>query len=361
MKLRRADAFTLIELLITTSVGTILGGIIYLVASEGVVSFARNTSINRAYTEARTTINRIASNIESAGQSPILVDATGTAQYTAAQAQGVRFYRYNALPSYQIPSGTTASSSLTFNFTQYQAGGTPAGLVGIGDLVTIPLIGFQDTVTSIGGITTNGDGSGSITVNFAAPMDTLGKCSPALPTSGSPAKTVDTNFALVHKNTATTPVTPALYYSCMVFRQVAYIAVPTLDANSNVIGAQLRYYPQAMSTGVGANSAPTTWACGGLTAFNNAAAFNNPANYKVISNLFTGTVVVPTGTPAVNAQQPFQLVKSSTVTTLGITICEQGPDYSNRATASFNTVSYANSVSLMRCTASSRCPNNLVR
>ena len=369
MKLRRIDAFTLIELLITTSVGTVLGGIIYLVASEGVVSFARNTSINRAYTEARTTINRIASAIESAGQAPVLVDMNGipvTNPGTKAQA-GVRFYRYNALPAYQIPSGTTAASSLTFNFTQYQAAGSPASLVGAGDLVTIPLIGFQDTVQSVGTITTNSDGSGSITVSFANPIDTVTSCLPPLPTAGTPAKTVDVNFALVHTNTLVTPNVPAVYYSCTIFRQVAFIAVPTLDQSGNPIldtsgypiGAQLRYYPHAMSTGAG-----TPGACGGLAAFNSTTAFNNPANYKVISNLFTGAIVPPANTPAVIGQSPFQLVQSTTsaaTTALGITICELGPDYSNRATAAFNTVSYANAVSLMRCTAASRCPSNLVR
>ena len=93
MKFRRA-AFTLIELLITTSVASVLGGIIYVVASEGVVSFARNASINRAYTDARITIDRLATAIDSAGQTPTLVDATGTALVGATQAQGIRFYRY---------------------------------------------------------------------------------------------------------------------------------------------------------------------------------------------------------------------------------------------------------------------------
>ena len=365
MKTRRTAAFTLVELLVSTSVATVLGGIMYLVASEAVVAFARNTSINRSYTEARATIDRIAAAAESAGQNPIITDANGTAQFAALQGQGVRFYRYNALPSYQIPSGTTASSSLTFNYTRYQpAGGSPAKLVGVGDLVTIPLIGFQDTVTSVNTPTVNSDGSGSITVNFAAPLYT--NCVPALPTtgSGSTATTTQTNFALQHKNTSTTPVTPALYYSCTVYRQVAYIAVPTLDSGGNTIGAKLRYYPQAMSTGAGSTASPTTWACGGLTSFNTAASFNNPANFKVIANLYTGTIVVPSNTPAVNALQPFQLVQSGTSTTvsaLGITLCELGPDYSNRAGAAFNAISYANSVSLVRCTAASRCPKNLVR
>ena len=143
----------------------------------------------------------------------------------------------------------------------------PTTLVAPGDLVTIPLIGFQGTVTSIGGYTTNGDGSGSITVGFSPLTSLLGGC--------LPVTTTQTNFVLQHKTTiAGSPpqVVPAAYYSCLVFRQVAYIAVP----NASGVGSQLRYYPQAMSTGVGANTTPTTWACGGVASLNTAAAFNNP-------------------------------------------------------------------------------------
>ena len=94
-----------------------------------------------------------------------------------------------------------------------------------------------------------------------------------------------------------------------------------------------------------------------MASLNTAAAFNNPKNYTVVANLYGGNIVVPTGTPAVNALLPFQLVNGST---LGITICEEGPDYTNRATAGSNIVSYANTVSLLRSTVGSRCPSNLV-
>lgn len=365
MKIRRAAAFTLIELLISTGVASALGAILYVVATEGVTSFARNASVNRSYNEARSALDRIAGQVQSAGQTPVLVDANGTALTNASQAQGVRFYRYSTLPTYQIPSGTTADSFLTINFTKYQSAGNAQNWVQPGDLATIPLIGFQGTIVSISNYTKNADGSGSMKLNFtpavtgsSPTLTNIGDgCVPALPTDSTTKKRIETSFVPTAKDTSKTPNTPAQYYTCLIFRQVAYIAVPN-NATDATAGAQLRYYSQAMSTGAGT---VTAQAGGGLASLNSTSAFNNSRNYDLVANLYGGSIVVPTGTPAVAAFQPFQLVTNNGVTTLATTICEESVDSSNRVSTSANNLGINNDFCMMRSTATSRCPSNLVR
>ena len=125
MKRARTAAFTLIELLMAAGASTILAGIIYTVASEGLFSFARNASINRAFSEARNSIDHITANLQSAGYTPVLLDATGAVATSAtAAAQGVRFYRYGGLPAYDIPSGKTSDSTLVVRYSSYQTPGS---------------------------------------------------------------------------------------------------------------------------------------------------------------------------------------------------------------------------------------------
>ncbi len=67
MKMRRHAAFYLVELIVAMAISTVVGLIAYGIASEGVISFARNVSINRSYTNVRQTVARIAKAMESAG------------------------------------------------------------------------------------------------------------------------------------------------------------------------------------------------------------------------------------------------------------------------------------------------------
>ena len=385
MKRARLAAFTLIELLMAAGASVLLASIIYTVASEGLYSFARNASINRAFSEARTSIDHITANLQTAGYTPVLVDATGavTTSPTAAAA-GVRFYRYIGLPVYDIPSGTTSGSTLVIHYSGYQ---TPTGSgspVLVGDLMTIPLLGFQATVASVVVGTRNGDGSGQVTLSFSTPpanpyyvttgssttpytaaVGTIANyCSPPLPvdSTGKPLTTsfaypaTTTNLTTGAVTSSSTSTSVPAYYTCLVFRQVAYIAVPN---NPSIGGAQLRYYPQAMSSVSGGT------ASGGVTSLN-GTAFNTASSYTVLANLYAGVVTLPTSSPAVNPLLPFQIVitppttsgsgttattnAAAASTTLNIAICENGPDYSNR------NLGMANTFSLMRSSTSSRCP-----
>ena len=385
MKKARLAAFTLMELLVATAASTILGGVIYTVASEGLVSFAKNASVNRAFSEARSSIDQITGNLQSAGYTPTLLDANGAiltgATSATGPAQGVRFYRYGGLPTYEIPSGKTSDSTLVIKYSAYQSNGNNSqSPILEGDLVTIPLLGFQGTVaTAVNAAGANG--AGQVTLTFynlpkgtyptsAAADNTIAAgCSPALPLDSNntnaqplvtslayPASTTNRATNVTSLSTTASPPVPT-YYTCLVFRQVAYIAVPNA---ASVGGAQLRYYSRAMSNLL--NSAGGT-AGGGAPGVNNPAMFNNPSNYSVIANLYGGgTVTMASPNPAVDPLKPFQIqITPATTngsitnaaapsTTLGITICENGPDYSNR------NLGMGNTFSLMRSTTGSRCP-----
>ena len=112
---------------------------------------------------------------------------------------------------------------------------------------------------------------------------------------------------------------------------MAFIAVPKTAG-----GAELRYYPHAMSTGTGV-------ACGGLTAFNNTTAFNNAQNYSVVANI-PGTVTDTTVTPL----KPFLDPDASYV--LKTVLCVEAPDYNNR------NLNASNTYCLMQSSMGSRCP-----
>ena len=305
---RRHSAFTLAEMLVTMGVMSVVGGVIYTVATEGLSSFANNASINRTYTDARLALFQVNSAIKSAGHNPILIDATGAisnpvASAVSNSAAGVRFYTMGNLPNYRIPSGSSTLSSLSLTFEAGQAPSTTPPILP-GDLATIPLLGFQDTVVSTSGYTRSADGSGSITLNFARAL--WQNCIPALPVNSS-NQTVPVSFV------PTTDTDGPVYYTCLVFRQVAFIAVP----NTTGGGASLRYYPQAMSTGTGS-------ACGNLSAFNNSTAFNNTANFSVVTTI-PSTVTDAALTPL----KPFTVFTASPPT-LSTSICATSPDYTNR-------------------------------
>ena len=370
MKSRRQAAFTLIELLMAAGVSTILGGIIYAIASEGLYSFARNASINRAYTDARRTVDRITADVQSAGYYPTLLDATGspitvnTGKPMTDAAAGVRFYRAGSLPTYEIPSGSTNDSTLTVYCSSYQTGGGTTGAILKGDLVTIPLLGFQGTVASVANATAPSGMVGE-KLTFTSAVTTIGSVCAPVRTSANP---VSFTYTPAVAAVGSTPAVPAVYYTALVFRQVAYIAVPNTDSKGNVLpGAQLRYYPQAMSSVAGGT------ACGGVSDFN-GAAFNTATNYRIMANLYGGVVTQASPNPAVNPLMPFQLLMSLTTLTttvvtgsntttttqpsitdetLYLTICEEGPDYNNR------NLGMANTFSVVRSSAASRCPRLL--
>ena len=304
---RYLAAFTLAELLVASAASVFLASIIYMAGSEMLISFARNISINRSYSDARSALERIAQTLESAGYTPTLIDSDGLTPLSPLinpqtgapnPAAGISFYRMNSAPQFAIPSGLSTDTSLKITL--------PTGVSSplVGDLISIPLIGFQNLVTSV---TASGT---TATLSFGGSTIASG-CKPAL--------TSVVNFTPVSAKTSppapALPVTYTISYSCLQYTPVAFVAVNN----------QLRYYPRAAT---------------------NAAAFNTASNYKVIANLVSSA----TG----NQLLPFQFGPVTTPgavpTTISITLCAEGPDYNKR------NLGTANTFTQMQTSLGSRCP-----
>ena len=96
------SAFTIVELMIAGAVACFVGLIVFGVASEALVAFERNFSINRSYSDARRTLDRISVAMQSAGHTPVLIDATGadSPPTRPPRPPGVRFWHYSSSPLY---------------------------------------------------------------------------------------------------------------------------------------------------------------------------------------------------------------------------------------------------------------------
>ena len=278
---RRSGAFTLAELLVAAAASVFLASIIYTAGSEMLLAFARNISINRSYSDARLALERIAQTIESAGHTPVPLNGDGLTLLSPTTdprtglpvpAPGIRFYRLDPAPSNTamvVQSGLSTGTSLLIKIP------TGGSVPQVGDLMSIPLLGFQNLVTAVSG---------------AAPMVTLSFGGSTIASGCKPALSTSYVFVPTQPVAITpTPVPQPIYCACLQFTQVEFL----------VVGTQLRYYPRA----------PTT-----------SAAVSAASNYKVITNLVAATQSNP------NSLLPFSV---GPVPTIGITLCAQGPDYNN--------------------------------
>ena len=292
---RRTAGFTLVEMMISTTLAGVVASIIYLVGGEALASFARNVSINRSYTDARMAIDRIAQTVASAGHPPILVDTDG-APTTATPAAGIRFYRANPLSTYKITVGSTGPLSVNQTLTlQLTAGQIPPVAK---DVLTIATKGYQGVISSV--LTTG------TTCTVTMTNTLLADCTP------KPTAIVD----------FTSPQQYAQGYT-----QVAYI----------VVGNQLRYYPQAKSVAVD-----------GTTVFNNQTKYQVLVNLVSTANTSNGTAAAPL--------LPFSIVDSPTVT---VQLYAENPDYNNRSTAVYNSINSVNTYTFMQSSLGARSPVQL--
>jgi hypothetical protein len=200
----RRNAFTLVEMMVSAGVACLVGLVILYLETENLTAFERNFSINRSYGDARRTLDRIAIEIQSAGDAPVLVDATG-ASTTTTPAPGIRFWRYGSTPEYYITTPALTSTAITISLIQPGTTSTLQPVPAVGDMITVAALGFQAQVQSV-------SSSGSSAV---------------LGFSGT-----------VASNTSPTLTTlPTGTLSCLDWRSVAFIAV----------GNQLRYYSTFIS------------------------------------------------------------------------------------------------------------------
>ncbi len=220
---RSAAAFTLIEVLITSGVVAIVGGIILVLLTMGLTLYTQNVSLGQTHFGGLVSTEQLLLKVATASEVPTLVDEAGATLAGNGPAAGVRFYSPASPQAYLVPAAGSATDTA---ITIVQSGSRPAPMVG--DKITLSDLGFQGVVTSV---TVSGS---NYTVGFGA----------SLGDGFNPAKASGTVIPASSK--------------CFLFRPISFISVNT----------SLRYYPRALSVGE-----------------NGAGAFNDTANFQTIASL----------------------------------------------------------------------------
>ncbi len=278
-------AFTLVEMSVATAAFAMLGLIIYGVASEGLYAFSRNVSINRSYSDARRALDRIGGYLQTAGYTPVMLDATGNPPTTQPPYAGIRFWRFSDTPIYNVTTPALTASTLVLDLHNPDPNKKTTLIPPpvTGDLITVPGLNFQAIATNV--TSTPSTAPTTAIVSFTGTVASVSGLTSVL------------SQATVTTGSGTTY--PTIQYTCTDWHPVAFIAV----------GTQLRYYPTFIP---------------GTTAVNTAS------NYRVITNLVSS--VGGSATPL-----PFSFGPSPSV---NVDIYAEAPDYNNRNLGTANTYTY---------------------
>ncbi|MBA3960546.1 MAG: hypothetical protein H0X40_01410 [Chthoniobacterales bacterium] len=175
---RLSGAYTLLEILITTAIMALVGGLIFYVLNSSMVLYAKNTAVNSAHQQARAGIDEMLTNVHSSVSIPELVDANLQAVNpivdgfgNAISTVGVSFQVFNAgpfpvtldaaanatsivlyCPGYVPPAGARLnipSHNIEYNITNTAALGSYRGfrlatpVTGIGTAVDVAGTGIE--------------------------------------------------------------------------------------------------------------------------------------------------------------------------------------------------------------------------
>jgi len=148
-KRNRADAgYTLAELLVTTAIVAITGGMLFVALQTISTLTAKNNAINFAHQQARQTMNRIVQQMHQSVSVPQLIDTSLTPLTGAAAngpAAGVSYQSVVAGP-YKVWNNATAAS---FNIRITSRPGDPVPQPGMRLIVSAFQI--EDDIVSVGG------------------------------------------------------------------------------------------------------------------------------------------------------------------------------------------------------------------
>jgi type II secretory pathway pseudopilin PulG len=115
----RHFAFTLVELMVSTSVVTIAGGSIFLAVNAGLNLFAKNTSLNVAHQQLVKAVQRITRDAHACIATPKLLDIDGAGNITVnngtGPAAGVSFEVLWQRPFKMTAGGAGGTSKITID------------------------------------------------------------------------------------------------------------------------------------------------------------------------------------------------------------------------------------------------------
>jgi len=120
-----ARGLTLPEMLVTMSIMTLVGLMIFLVLNSGMVLYAKNTAVNSAHQQARAGVDQMLNNLHSSVSIPQLTDANlqpvseVDANGQPVPAAGISFQTFNAGPFPVVLDASASSTSIILNCPGY--------------------------------------------------------------------------------------------------------------------------------------------------------------------------------------------------------------------------------------------------
>ena len=100
---RFSPAFTLVEVMVTSGVVAISGGVIFMLLSMGMTLYTQNISIGQTHSAGLVSSEKLLLKVAAATEVPVLVDDAGATQVGNGPAAGVRFFSPASSQAYPVP------------------------------------------------------------------------------------------------------------------------------------------------------------------------------------------------------------------------------------------------------------------
>lgn len=132
----------LIELMVSTTIVLMTGGIIFYILNTGMVLFAKNTAINMAHQQARVAVLTMEQDLHSAVSIPQLVDASKNPVTGSGPAAGISFQLYAKGPLKVASAANAGQNQINVRVNGY----TPK----VGQRLCIPTHQIEYDITGVG-------------------------------------------------------------------------------------------------------------------------------------------------------------------------------------------------------------------
>jgi len=141
------EGSTLIELLISTGIVALTGGIIFAILNSGLILFAKNTAINMAHQQARVAVLTMEQDLHEAISIPQLVDASKVAVAGNGPAAGISFQLYAQGPLKVVSQANAGQSQVNVRVNGY--------VPKVGQRLCIPSHQIEYDIVAVGSGTTD--------------------------------------------------------------------------------------------------------------------------------------------------------------------------------------------------------------
>ena len=185
---QRVAGFTLVEMMITTVVFALTGGMVFIFLNSGMNLYAKNTAVNTAHQQARAGVDLMLANIHAAVSIPQLVDqnltplpppGTGPAAginfqafdfgpyllWTSQNVAAAQTFVVITVPSTNPPTlpASTNTTGLRFNIPSHGIEQNIQSITAFGDFRVINFAGAvgADIILNDNGPNSNGNGNGN--------------------------------------------------------------------------------------------------------------------------------------------------------------------------------------------------------